>query len=163
MPFDPNDPRLTAYALGELDAADRAAVEALLAGSDDEAANTSRRSAQTARLLTEQLHQRARPRASPPNNARRSRLGSQPAAVATTADPTPSTARPEPLARRLLGGAPMISCPDRSRRSSASLHTPLQIAGRASRPSLSEPGCSGRPSSGPRPQARVRYRAKPTR
>ena len=35
MTFDPDDPRLTAFALGELDDADRAAVEALVAGSPE--------------------------------------------------------------------------------------------------------------------------------
>ncbi|HUJ09063.1 MAG TPA: von Willebrand factor type A domain-containing protein, partial [Verrucomicrobiae bacterium] len=54
MKIDPNDPRLTAYALGELDAAERAEIEAWLKG--DEAA---RREIETIRraagVLTEEL------------------------------------------------------------------------------------------------------------
>ena len=71
MPFDPDDPRLTAYALGELDAADRAEVEALLADSP-EARRFVEEIRATARLLTEQLHQEPAP-ASPPSTARPSR------------------------------------------------------------------------------------------
>ncbi|MCA1685087.1 MAG: hypothetical protein LC745_03715 [Planctomycetia bacterium] len=64
MPFDPNDPRLTAFALDELDDADRLAVEAQLAGCAE-----SRRYVEevreTARLLTEQLRQEPAPGLTP--------------------------------------------------------------------------------------------------
>src|SRR4051812_21138750 len=59
MTFDPDDPRLTAYALGELDAADPA-VEALLAESP-EARQTVDEIRATARLLAEQLGQEPSP------------------------------------------------------------------------------------------------------
>src|SRR4051794_3929870 len=55
-----DDPRLTAYALGELDASERAAIEVLLAESPE-----SRRFVEdirtTAQLLTDQLHQEPSP------------------------------------------------------------------------------------------------------
>ena len=35
MTFDPNDPRLTAYLLGELDPADRAEIESMLEDSPE--------------------------------------------------------------------------------------------------------------------------------
>jgi Ca-activated chloride channel homolog len=56
MIFDPNDPRLTAYVLGELDPQERAAVESMLAGSSD-----GRQAIEEIRLaagwLSQQLHQ----------------------------------------------------------------------------------------------------------
>ncbi len=54
MPFDPEDPRLTAYALGELDEADRSAVEAILADSP-EARQALEEIQATSRLLVDQL------------------------------------------------------------------------------------------------------------
>src|SRR5262249_26993092 len=54
MTFDASDPRLTAYALGELDGSERAEIEAHLAGSA-EAARFVDEIRETARLLTEQL------------------------------------------------------------------------------------------------------------
>lgn len=54
MTFDPDDPRLTAFALGELDEADRAAVESLLATSP-EASRFVAEVRQTARILAESL------------------------------------------------------------------------------------------------------------
>src|SRR3712207_1384591 len=66
MPYDPNDPRLTAFALGELDddPAERAAVEAQVADCAE-----SRRAVDeiraTARLLTEQLRGEPAPGLSP--------------------------------------------------------------------------------------------------
>lgn len=60
MTFDPNDHRLTAYALGELDPAEHAAVETLIAGCDE-----SRRYVEevrvTARLLTEEFQRESSP------------------------------------------------------------------------------------------------------
>ncbi len=51
--FDPDDPRLTAYALGELPAADRAHVEALLAASPEARAELADIRALTAALTAE--------------------------------------------------------------------------------------------------------------
>src|SRR5262245_46448960 len=59
MTFDPDDPRLTAYALGELDEPDPA-LEALLA-ENPEARQTVDEIRATARLLTEQLGQEPSP------------------------------------------------------------------------------------------------------
>ena len=60
MPFDPNDPRLTAYALGELDESEIAAVEAeLLDCAESRAAVEEIRA--TARLLTEELSRESGP------------------------------------------------------------------------------------------------------
>ncbi len=64
MKIDPNDPRLTAYALGELDAVERAKVEALL--KDDESA---RREVETIRraasMVADELQSEPCPRLSP--------------------------------------------------------------------------------------------------
>ena len=66
MSYDPEDPRLTAYALGELDhddaesEADRAAIEAMLADSPD-ARRAIDEVRATARLLTDRLHQESGP------------------------------------------------------------------------------------------------------
>ncbi len=64
MPLDPNDPRLTAYALGELDEPEKAAVEVELADSAE-----GRQSVEeirfTARLLAEQLRQEPAPGLAP--------------------------------------------------------------------------------------------------
>ncbi len=54
MPFDPNDPRLTALALGELSESERAAVEAEIAD-DPEAAAALAEIAATAQLLAAQF------------------------------------------------------------------------------------------------------------
>jgi Ca-activated chloride channel family protein len=54
MPFDPDDPRLTAFALGELDAADRETIEAILRDDPDGRAFVLGIEA-TARLLSEEL------------------------------------------------------------------------------------------------------------
>ena len=54
MSIVPDDPRLTAYALGQLDAADRPEIEALLAR-DPEARAFLEEVRETARLLTESL------------------------------------------------------------------------------------------------------------
>ncbi|MDR3633896.1 MAG: von Willebrand factor type A domain-containing protein [Isosphaeraceae bacterium] len=64
MPLDPNDPRLTAYALGELDAADSAAVETALAGSAEGRQIIDEIRA-TARLLTEHLQREPSPGLAP--------------------------------------------------------------------------------------------------
>ena len=54
MSIEPNDPRLTAYALGELEAEDLASFEALLA--EDEAARSELSAIrQTTALLTNEL------------------------------------------------------------------------------------------------------------
>ncbi len=58
MPFDPDDPRLTAYALGELDPADRASVEAILRD-DPDARGFVLGVEETARLLAEELRHEA--------------------------------------------------------------------------------------------------------
>lgn len=60
MTFDPNDPRLTAYALGELDGDDLAAFEGQLAGCA-ESRKFIDEIRETARLLTERLHQEPSP------------------------------------------------------------------------------------------------------
>ena len=57
----PDDPRLTAYALGELDEAERPEVEALIQ-SDPEAAHLVAEVLATARLLTDQLRLEAAPK-----------------------------------------------------------------------------------------------------
>src|ERR1700733_2295970 len=54
MPFDPDDFRLTAYALGELDAADREAIESILHDDPDCRAFVAGIE-ETARLLSEEL------------------------------------------------------------------------------------------------------------
>ncbi len=54
MPIAPDDPRLTAFALGELDESERPEVEALIAD-DPEAVHTVAEILATARLLTDQL------------------------------------------------------------------------------------------------------------
>ncbi len=60
MPFDPNDDRLTAYALGELSAADRAAVDAEI-NDCAESRQFVAEVRETARLLTEQFQQESAP------------------------------------------------------------------------------------------------------
>ncbi len=60
MPFDPNDPRLTAYALDELDPAELASVEAQLADCA-ESRKYVEEIRETARLLTAQLHHEPAP------------------------------------------------------------------------------------------------------
>lgn len=55
MTIDPDDPRLTAYALGELDAAERQAIEAALA-QDERARHVVDEVRALARLLSDQLH-----------------------------------------------------------------------------------------------------------
>src|SRR4051794_7362510 len=55
MTFDANDPRLTAYALGELEGAELAEIEAMLAASP-EGRRFVAETRETARLLTAQLH-----------------------------------------------------------------------------------------------------------
>src|SRR3954471_20753597 len=68
MTFDASDPRLTAYALGELDdhdgADDRAEVEAILAGSQEAQSFVDEVRA-TARLLTEHLQRETSPGLAP--------------------------------------------------------------------------------------------------
>src|SRR5690348_8917742 len=54
MTFDATDPRLTAFALGELDGAERAEIEALLASSAD-ARRFVDEIRETARILTDHL------------------------------------------------------------------------------------------------------------
>jgi Ca-activated chloride channel family protein len=61
LPFDPNDPRLTAFALGELDDLDQAAVENLLSESDEARRHVESIRA-TASLLTAHLKTEAAPR-----------------------------------------------------------------------------------------------------
>src|SRR5262249_50848604 len=51
MTYDPNDPRLTAYALGELDESDRPAIEAQLA-EDPESRRAVAEICEVAKLLT---------------------------------------------------------------------------------------------------------------
>src|SRR3954452_2776294 len=69
MPFDPDDPRITAYALDEIDEADKPLVEALIAD-DPEAQALVADIRATARLLTEQLHAEPTPILGPnPNRA----------------------------------------------------------------------------------------------
>ncbi len=64
MPFDANDPRLTAYALDELDGDDRQAVEALIA-EDAESRQFVMDVRATARLLTEHLQHEPSPGLTP--------------------------------------------------------------------------------------------------
>ncbi len=64
MPSAPDDPRLTAYALGELDQAERPEVEALIE-SDPEAARFIADVLATAKLLTEHLKHEAGPTPTP--------------------------------------------------------------------------------------------------
>jgi Ca-activated chloride channel family protein len=64
MTLDFSDPRLTAYALDELDAAERAEVEAQLAG-DPERRRLVEEIRATARLLTEHLQNEPRPKLAP--------------------------------------------------------------------------------------------------
>lgn len=64
MSIVPDDPRLTAYALGELDDADRPEIEALLA-TDPEARTFLEDVRETARLLAESLRDEPRPTLEP--------------------------------------------------------------------------------------------------
>jgi Ca-activated chloride channel family protein len=64
MPFDPNDPRLTAYALGELDEAEMVEFEALIADSP-EAQRYIEETRATAQLLAEQLRREVSPGLAP--------------------------------------------------------------------------------------------------
>ena len=64
MPLDPNDPRLTAYALGELGDAERAAVERELADSPQDQRQIDEIRA-TAQLLTEHLQREPSPGLAP--------------------------------------------------------------------------------------------------
>jgi Ca-activated chloride channel family protein len=64
MPFDPNDPRLTAYALGELDDAERVEIESSLADSE-EARLFIEETRATARLLAEHLSREQSPGLAP--------------------------------------------------------------------------------------------------
>jgi Ca-activated chloride channel family protein len=64
MPITPDDPRLTAYALGELDESERTELEALIAD-DPEAVHHVAEILATARLLTEQLRAETTPGLAP--------------------------------------------------------------------------------------------------
>src|SRR5271165_7657376 len=64
MSLDFSDPRLTAYALDELDATERAEVEAELAG-DPERRRLVEEIRATARLLTEHFQNEPRPKLTP--------------------------------------------------------------------------------------------------
>ena len=64
MPFDPNDPRLTAYALGELDDAERIEFESFIADSE-EAHCFIEETRATARLLAERLGRERSPGLAP--------------------------------------------------------------------------------------------------
>src|SRR5689334_5399747 len=69
MTFDPNDPRLTAYVLGELDPSERADVEAMLQDSP-EGCQAAEEVRLTVVWLTEQLHkeQKAQSQLAGPNH-----------------------------------------------------------------------------------------------
>ncbi len=56
MPFDPDDPRFTAFVLGELDSAERAAIEAMIAD-DPDGRDYVQGIEETVRLLSDKLHQ----------------------------------------------------------------------------------------------------------
>jgi Ca-activated chloride channel family protein len=64
MNFDPDDPRLTAYALGELEGADRAAIEALIAR-DEGARRFVDETRALAAILTERLRAESAPGLAP--------------------------------------------------------------------------------------------------
>ena len=66
MPIDPEDPRLTAYALGELEDDEKADLERLLSDSD-EARRAVEEVRETARLLAETLAEEVAPGLSPTN------------------------------------------------------------------------------------------------
>ena len=95
MTFDPNDPRLTAYALGELETADREAVDAMLGG-DAESRKFVDELRETARLLTEQFKTEATPGLTAEHReAIHQSIDARPAVLATL--PRTSTIRWRPI------------------------------------------------------------------
>src|SRR3954454_21743250 len=112
MTFDASDPRLTAYALGELDdhdgADDRAEVEAMLAASP-EAQSFVEEVRATARLLAEHLQREPSPGLAPEHHrAIEQTLQSQGTPESTPetiaiAEPPPRPARPWYRPGRLVG------------------------------------------------------------
>ena len=93
MSLDFSDPRLTAYALDELDAAERAEVEAQLAG-DPERRRLVEEIRATARLLTEHLQNEPHPKLTPKQReAIEARL---------------QTAKPAPSRRNVVDRKPLI-------------------------------------------------------
>ena len=80
MTCDPNDPRLTAFVLGELDPAEHAAVETMLGESAD-----CRQAVEEIRLtvgwLTSQLHDESESHARPAEANHRPNVGSRAAAT----------------------------------------------------------------------------------
>src|SRR4051812_45080233 len=88
MTFDASDPRLTAYALGELDDTERAEIEALVAGSAEAHAFVEETRA-TAQLLTESLRNEPSPGLAP--EQRRAIEQSLQAQSRTEAPPIPAS------------------------------------------------------------------------
>src|SRR5262245_3486741 len=101
MTFDPNDPRLTAYVLGELDPAERPEIEAMLETSA-EGRQTVEEIRQTIGWLTEQMRdEQAAPAISPDSNHR---------PVAALSTPGPGAPRPwwRTAAFRLAAAAALL-------------------------------------------------------
>jgi Ca-activated chloride channel family protein len=101
MTFDPNDPRLTAYVLGELDPAERPEIEAMLETSA-EGRQTVEEIRQTIGWLTEQMRdEQAAPAISPDSNHR---------PVAALSTPEPGAPRPwwRTAAFRLAAAAALL-------------------------------------------------------
>ena len=104
MTFDPDDPRLTAYALGELDDADREPRSRRSSPTTPRPARFVEEIRATARLLTEQLRDEPGPGLAP-STARPSRTGLRPTA---TARPRPAS-RPPPGRRWAIAAASSAS------------------------------------------------------
>src|SRR5437868_6990788 len=85
MTFDPNDPRLTAYVLGELDPSERANIEAMLQDSP-EGRQATAEIRSTVAFLTERLHEEQAAQSQP------TALNHQP--IATTWLPQAAPSRP---------------------------------------------------------------------
>ena len=92
MTLDPNDPKLTAYVLGELDDADRAAVEKAL-GSSPELRRAVEEIRRTADLLAEHLQAELAPTLTPGQREAILQQSDQPALPAVAPVHKPRTRR----------------------------------------------------------------------
>ena len=107
MPIAPDDPRLTAYALGELDESERPEVESLIAD-DPEAVRLVAEILATARLLTDHLHAETTPGLAPEHRQAietRTDLDS-PSKVATKPRRSPTMGRSSAVAAASCSASP---------------------------------------------------------
>ncbi|MEW4570163.1 YfbK domain-containing protein [Tautonia sp. JC769] len=108
MTFDPDDPKLTAFALGELDEADRRSVESLLASSP-EAARFVAEVRETAALLSDTLRKEPMPGLSIVQRLDLdARIGAVGPPSTSLSLPEPTTSRRFPVRRALVAVAASV-------------------------------------------------------